>query len=246
MVGCDQSYREMECRTMPLHNWSDDRGWGGVWLLWLNQLLDWVQPRLPAGFRAYLGAVPALTIDIPGGRPDMGVRKWSADGERAAGVAGTTAAEPDQEAVATFVLDEQRAVHIDLHGQLIAAIELISPRSKDRPAARARYLGRYVGYLRQGVHLLLIDVLTRPAGFSFADDLALELGFPQPPTPPPCAVSYRVGEPSPDGTVIGSWRRPLQIGASLATIPLALNMTEVVWIDLEQTYQQAARRAYLE
>ena len=38
---------------MPLHDWKDDRGWDSVHLVWLAQLLDWVQPRLPAGYRAF-------------------------------------------------------------------------------------------------------------------------------------------------------------------------------------------------
>src|SRR5277367_6426428 len=100
----------MEHRTMPLHNWNDDRGWDSIHLLWLNQLLDWVQPRLPAGFRAYLGAVPALTIDTPNGRPEVGVRNWTTDPQPPTGGAGSSGAAPDEEAVATFVLDEQRAV----------------------------------------------------------------------------------------------------------------------------------------
>jgi hypothetical protein len=62
---------------MPLHDWRDDRGWDGVHLVWLARLLDWVQPRLPAGYRAYLGSVPALTIDTPDGRPDLSVRRWT-------------------------------------------------------------------------------------------------------------------------------------------------------------------------
>jgi len=37
---------------MPLHDWKDERGWDGIHLLWLAQLLDWIQPRLPPGFRA--------------------------------------------------------------------------------------------------------------------------------------------------------------------------------------------------
>jgi hypothetical protein len=45
---------------MPLHDWRDERGWDGVHLLWLTHLLDWVQPRLPEGYRAYVGSVPAL------------------------------------------------------------------------------------------------------------------------------------------------------------------------------------------
>src|SRR5262245_10545994 len=140
---------------MPLHDWSDTRGWDNMHLLWLNQLLDWVQPRLPEGFRAYLGSVPALTVDTGNGRPDVSVRQWTP----APAATQASVAAPDREAIATFELDPQKAVHIDWKGQLIAAIELVSPRNKDRPGSRDRYLGRYVGYLRQAVHLLLIDLL---------------------------------------------------------------------------------------
>ena len=232
---------------MPLHDWRVDRGWDSVHLVWLAQLLDWVQPRLPAGYRAYVGSVPALTIDVPNGRPDMSVRQWpTTPSETPTAPASAAGAEPDEEAVATFTLDPQRALHIDLHGQLIAAIEIVSPRNKDRPAARERYLGRYGGYLRQGVHLLLIDVLPRPAAFSFADALAVNLGLPQPPCPAPCAVSYRVGEPVPDGTILALWRRPLQAGQPLPVVPLAIGPQQRVLIDLEYTYGEAARRAYLD
>lgn len=231
---------------MPLHDWRDDRGWDSVHLVWLAQLLDWVQPRLPPGYRAYLGSVPALTVDTPNGRPDMSVRQWSPPAETAPAVPAPAGAEPDAEAVATFTLDDQRAVHIDWHGQLIAAIEIVSPRNQDRPAARERYLGRYAGYLCRGVHLLLIDVLPRPAGFSFADALAANLGLPQPACPPPGAVSYRVGEPVPEGTVLAFWSRPLQVGRPLPVIPLALDAQQKIMIDLEHTYREAARRAYLD
>jgi hypothetical protein len=62
--------------AMPLHDWQDDRRWDGVHLLWLAQLLDWVQPRLPPGFRAYVGSVPALTLEGTNGKPDVTVRGW--------------------------------------------------------------------------------------------------------------------------------------------------------------------------
>ena len=61
---------------MPLHDWKDERGWDGVHLLWLAQLLDWIQPRLPPGFRAYVGSVPALTLEAGNGKPDVSVRQW--------------------------------------------------------------------------------------------------------------------------------------------------------------------------
>jgi Protein of unknown function (DUF4058) len=232
---------------MPLHDWRDDRGWDSVHPVWLNQLLDWVQPRLPSDYRAYLGSVPALTIDAPNGRPDLNVRSWTPTQKESAPAA--TAAgdqEPDQEAVATFTMDPQRAVHIDLHGRLVAAMEVVSPRNKDRPASRERYTGRYEGYLRQGVHLMLIDVLPRPEGFSFADVLGANLGFEQPACPAPFAVSYQVGEPVPEGTILALWRRPLEIGKPLPTVPLALEPNLRVPIDLEHTYRETARRVYLE
>ena len=40
---------------MPLHDWTDERGWDSVHPLWLTYLVEWVQPRLPEGYRAFLG-----------------------------------------------------------------------------------------------------------------------------------------------------------------------------------------------
>lgn len=234
---------------MPLHDWRDERGWDGVHLLWLAQLLDWVQPRLPPGFRAYVGAVPALTLEAGGGKPDVTVRGWQNPPAPAQAATAALLA-PDREPVATFTPDAQRALHVDWHGQLIAAVELVSPRNKDRLDAQERYARRYIGYLRQGVHLMLVDVLPRPAGFSFADAVSDDLGLGEPPTPSPFAVSYRVGTPVPNGdamgTPVGVWSRPLTVGQPLPELPLALDKDTSVVIDLETTYHQAARRVYLD
>ena len=142
------------------------------------------------------------------------------------------------------------AVHIDFHGQLIAALELVSPRNKDRADAKETYANRYLGYLRLGVHLLLVDVLPRPKGFSFSDAITSGLGMDLPPLPPPFAAAYRVGEVVPVGddmgSLVGLWRRPLRVGQPLPTLPLPLSVHRAVVIDLEETYQRAAKRAYLD
>jgi Protein of unknown function (DUF4058) len=127
---------------MPLHDWRDDRGWSSLHLVWQAQLLDWVQYRLPPGYRAYLGSVPALTIDAPNGKPDLSVRQWQPNPPIDETIGSSANPEPDTESVAVFELDPQTAVHIDLHGQLVAAIEIVSPRNKDRTDARERYLRR--------------------------------------------------------------------------------------------------------
>jgi hypothetical protein len=137
-------------------------------------------------------------------------------------------------------------VYVERQGRLIAAVEVISPRNKDRPIARSAYLARYVGYLLEGANLVLIDVHRRPAGHSFADLIAAQLQLVQPPVPPPLAVSYRVGEPAPSGgRLLAIWRRPLSVDSPLPTIPLPLTPEQAVTIDLERTYSQAAADAYL-
>lgn len=234
---------------MPLHDWTDDRGWNSLHHLWQTEMLFHIQAQLPKGYRAYIGSVPLLTIDAPDGRPDVNVRTWKPfPDDNAAGTADSVAeADPfKDEAVAVFEMDPQTAVHIDLHGQLVAAVELVSPRNKDRPDSRERYTNRYFGYLRQGIHLLLIDVLPRPAGFSFADAIAANLGIEQPPLPVPFAASYRVGEPVPGGTLVARRLCPLSVGAPLPTVPLALTVHAAVTVDLDHTYRRAAHHTYLD
>src|SRR5437016_977083 len=62
--------------AMPLHDWTDERGWDSVHPVWLTYLLEYVQERLPEGYKAFLGGVPSLTVDTGHGRPDVGVRQW--------------------------------------------------------------------------------------------------------------------------------------------------------------------------
>ncbi len=237
---------------MPLHDWGDERGWDSVHPFWLAYLVEWVQPRLPEGYRAYLGGVPALTVAAGDGRPDVSVRRWEQEPPTTASnvSAATTVIEPDLETRAAVRLDPQPAVHVDLGGRLIAAIELVSPRNKDRAAAKATYASRYLGYLRLGVHLMLVDVLPRPRGFSFADTVAADLGLDVPSLPPPFAAVYRVGEVVPAGDELGSlvgvWRRPLSVGQPLPPLPLPLSVHHSVVVDLEETYRRAAQRAYLD
>ena len=235
---------------MPLHDWTDERGWDSVHPLWLTYLLEYVQERLPEGYKAFLGGVPSLTVDASHGKPDVSVRQWGPGPAAEAVTSGTSILEPDLEASAVFRLDPQHALHIDFHGQLIAALELVSPPNKDRADAKETYCNRYLGYLRLGVHLMLVDVLPRPSGFSFSDAITGVLGMELPPLPPPFAAAYRVGEVVPVGddmgSLVGLWRRPLRVGQPLPTLPLPLTVHRAVVIDLEETYQRAAKRAYLD
>lgn len=98
---------------------------------------------------------------------------------------------------------------------------------------------------------MLVDVLPRPKGFSFSDTITGSLGLVDLPSlPPPFAATYRVGEVVPVGddmgSLVGLWRRPLQIGQPLPELPLPLSVHQAIPIDLEETYRRAAKRAYLD
>lgn len=231
---------------MPLHDWCDRGGWEGLHHLWIAELLHWLRPRLPAGYRAYIGSAPLLAIGAPARKPDLSVREWP--GEPARPIEAMTpapGAEPDVE-VAVAAIDPGSALLVERRGRLVAAVELISPGNKDRPVAREAYLARYVGYLLDAVNLVMIDLHPRPSGFSFADRIAEALSLGQPPCPPPLAISYRVGEPAAEGgRLLAIWRRPLTVGEPLPELPLPLSIGESVPIDLDGTYNRAAADAYL-
>ncbi len=109
---------------------------------------------------------------------------------------------------------------------------------------RSCFLSRYLGYLRQGVQLLLVDVHPQPSSFSFADALAEELQIQPPRLPAPLAISFRVGQPAPDQErFLAVWPRPLAVGEPLPTMPLPLALDVNVPVALEPTYRSAAAEA---
>ena len=54
--------------------------------------------------------------------------------------------DPDVE-LAVMALDTPPTLFVERAGAIVAAVELVSPRNKDRPEARSNYLNRYAGYL---------------------------------------------------------------------------------------------------
>jgi hypothetical protein len=108
----------------------------------MTALRRWVKPRLPVGYGAYIGSAPMLAVGAPVDRLDVSVRSWSpAEATKPPGPpfseTSTDPTEPDEE-IAAATLDPETAVYVERRGRLIAAVEVISPRNKDRPIARGR------------------------------------------------------------------------------------------------------------
>ena len=236
---------------MPLHDWSTRKDWANFHFHWLGRLFDWIQPRLPEGFRAYVGHAPRLAIGGPTMNLDISVRDANL-GERpprpplGEDRRGAERLAPDLETT-TMVIETDEMILIEWGGRIVSAVELVSPRNKDRPDSREHYQSRSLQYLLDGINLLLIDVLSRPSRFSFADRLDEALEVEPSVAMPPLAASYRVGEPAPDeGRYLALWRRVLTVGAALPTIALPLSIDLEIEVDLEATYRDASGRAYLD
>ena len=58
---------------MPLHDWSALPGWDGVHQVWIVELLYWIKPRLPTGYRAYIGSAPIVAVGGPVEKVDVAV-----------------------------------------------------------------------------------------------------------------------------------------------------------------------------
>lgn len=227
---------------MPLHDWATTRGWAELHTYWLTELARHIKPQLPPGYRARIETEAALTLDV---EPDVGVFRHP---DATDGGATAVIPEPDFSVAVAEIRQPELHVSITLNGRLVAAVELVSPRNKDRVTDRRTYGGKYVGYLRDLVQLLVVDVHPVYRDFSFSDFIASELKLPDQPTlPAPFAISYRVVPAAKAGEacLLEAWRRPLTVGAPLPEIPLALDGDRAILIDLDGTYSRAAADSYL-
>jgi hypothetical protein len=115
---------------------------------------------------------------------------------------------------------------------LVAAIELVSPANKDRPATHKAFAGKCAGYLRGGCGLVTVDVVTTRRADLHAELLA-ELGVDAVPSAGGlAAVAYR-----PVAGRLEFWPAPLAVGQPLPEVPLWLRGDRAVPLDLEASYR---------
>jgi hypothetical protein len=130
---------------------------------------------------------------------------------------------------------------------LVGAIELVSPRNKDRPEARRAFAAKSASYLQTGVGLLIVDVVTeRHANLhdELIDLLRQADSFRFPAQATLYGVSYRPFRTE-GGDQIEMRFFSLAVGQGLPMMSLALLRGPTVAVDLESTYSRARRRCLL-
>ncbi|MBM3224417.1 MAG: DUF4058 family protein [Candidatus Tectomicrobia bacterium] len=128
---------------------------------------------------------------------------------------------------------------------LAAALELVSPANKDRPAHRTAFVSKCAAYIQQGIGLMIIDVVTERQG-NLHNALLTRLcrSRLEPWQVELYVASYRpvqrAAQPSLD-----VWQAPLALGHALPTMPLWLQGHLCVPVSLDTTYERTCREQRL-
>jgi hypothetical protein len=129
---------------------------------------------------------------------------------------------------------------------LVAAIELVSPSNKDRPETRRAFAVKCASYLAQGIHLIIVDVVTNRTANLHNEIMAVmeNTGFDLPSEAKLYSVAYRpVLRESREE--IDVWPATFQIGDRLPDLPLYLAADLMVMIGFEAAYQETCEKLRL-
>jgi hypothetical protein len=217
-------------------NWDEVHGY------WPSELIRRLSPTLPPEFRA------TALIHIAGRELDLAALENEALSDMGAGgtatlsqVAPSLDLDTDPPDVDEYSL---RVYEANTGERLVASVEFVSPRNKDRPEARRMFVAKCVGLLNQGVCVSIVDCVTN-AHFNLYTDLLDFLGHSDqnmagPPVPHTYATTLRKLELFPRWR-LQTWAHPMAVGQLLPTLPLWLTDTLSVALELEPTYTETCR-----
>jgi hypothetical protein len=223
----------------PLHGPRRWEGFHHAWATFIAQQLN--QETLPPDYYAEseISLGPELEIDVA----TMELTS-SSTGD------GTALWSPPRPTITAKVdfahLDSYEVrIYQDVGGaELRAAIELISPSNKDRESSRRTLAAKCGSYLRHGIGVVLIDVVTARTANLHAElfDI-LDVKSRRPPWMSPTglyAIAYRAvtvrNKPR-----VEAWPEILRLGEKLPVLPLWLSLDSCVPLRLEDSYLTTCR-----
>jgi hypothetical protein len=221
----------------PLHGPRRWEGFHHAWATVIAQHLN--QEALPPGYFAEpeISVGPELEIDVA-------TLELTHPG-RADGGSATAIYSPPRPRIAAKVdfarLDGYEVrVYQDLGGaELRAAIELISPANKDRAGSRRTFAAKCAGYLKHGIAVVIVDIVTARTANLHAelfDTLGVRSRRATWRSPTGLyAVAYRAVTVR-KAPRVEAWPEPLALGEALPALPLWLALDLCVPVRLEDSY----------
>ena len=221
---------------MRLASWEEVHGfWPAAIAARLNSILP---PHYRSGVKIHLGTL----VEVNTGAFELdGAREYEG---------GTDTALAWEAAAPTLLLDtdeltppeyEVRVYDESMGRRLVAAVEIVSPRNKDRPSSREEFVSKCHAMLQQGVCVVIVDPVTTRSANLYAE-LAARIGAKPPASAaePIYAVSCRSFYYR-DRHRVQAWEHTLGIGAPLPTLPLWISDSNYVPLELERTYEETCR-----
>jgi hypothetical protein len=222
---------------------SERRHWDGFHSRWASAIADGLNAKdLPEN----LFAEPTVTV---GSRVEVDVATLEEADAEAKNAATATVHLPAPAWVIPAAFPDSFEVQlISTEGgpRLVAAIELVSPANKDRPASRRVFGLKCASYLCQGIGLIVVDVVTtRLANLhnEMMDLLQID-NCRIPPDNLLYATAYRPVRR--DGRdEIDVWQARLEVGSRLPNLPLFVGADLPVLVDFEASYVETCQRLRL-
>jgi Protein of unknown function (DUF4058) len=228
------------------------RHWESLHATWAVCLGDAITAQLPEGYfvevQTHAGA--AVEIDVATyeeGQPRAGA---TADASATATARAAAWAPPEPPLTMPAVFPpgfEVRVFSTESGPVLVGAVELVSPRNKDRPESRRAFATKCANYLYQGISLVIVDIVTERTANLHNETMRLmeaDARFQMPAETSLYAVAYRPVRRE-EKEVIDVWPLSLAVGDRLPVLPLILRNELPVPVDLEATYADACRRRRL-
>lgn len=206
---------------------------------WANEIMRQLNRTLPAGYVARPNV--KLGVDVGADVGTLSETEHPPE-EEAGGVATAVWAPPKPTLSLAVDFSHLDVFEVQVHREggleMVAAIELVSPRNKDRRSARRSFVAKCIAYLQAGVSVLLVDVVTGRKESLYAALLEeLELhqdhnGHDEDLYAAACRVT-----PADEPTRLEAWVEPLALGSPLPTLPLWLEVDLALPLDLERSYE---------
>jgi hypothetical protein len=205
---------------------------------WANEIMRQLNKTLPPAYVARPNV--KLGVDV---EADVGtLEKTGRDSvEEGGGVATVVWAPPTPTLSAAVDFHRLDVFEVQVHREggleMVAAIELVSLRNKDRPTARRQFAAKCAAYLQAGVSVIVVDVVTERRENLYAA-LLDQLAVPQSDSGPGdlYAAACRATPPE-EPTRLEAWIAPLTLGAPLPTLPLWLEADLALPLNLERSYE---------
>lgn len=212
--------------------------WESFHSAWANEIMRQLNKTLPARYVARPNV--KLGVDV---EADLGTLEQSGQApvEEGGGIATAVWAPPTPTLSVAVDFHRLDVFEVQVHREggleMVAAIELVSPRNKDRQTARRHFAAKCAAYLQAGVSVIVVDLVTgrrenlytallEQLGLTPGDNGVGEL----------YAVACRAVPPDEPGR-LETWVVPLALGVSLPTLPLWLELDLAVPLGLERSYE---------